>query len=66
MYRNAQSYVRVNGTFSDFLVQVGFFFLLFGEKVDVAIPFSASFSGVGCIKDGVVSDINSIEKSNMC
>ena len=43
-----------------------FFFLLFGEKVDVAIPFSASFSGVGCIKDGVVSDINSIEKSNMC
>ena len=43
-----------------------FFFLLFGEKVHVAIPFSASFSRVGCIKDGVVSDINSNEKSNMC
>ena len=43
-----------------------FFFLLFGEKVHVAIPFSSSFSRVGCIKDGVVSDINSIEKSNMC
>ena len=35
-----------------------FFFLLFAEKVHLAVPFSASFPSVVCIKDGVVSHVN--------
>ena len=41
------------------------FFLLFAEKVHLAIPFSASFPSVVCIKDGVVSHVNWTEKSNI-